>query len=76
MGEDTPQKDPYVQGYTFHPIGDGDTQAYAGNVCQITGRVTEDVSLMEQGPMFRIVFGDGHTEIATAAELRPWFPTD
>lgn len=76
MAEETPQKDRYVQGFTFHPQGDGDVEDRTGTVCQIIGRVTEDESLREQGPMFRIKFGDGAIEIATAMELRPWFPND
>lgn len=70
------QRNEFVQGYMFNTIADGSLSDRNETVCQIIGRVTEEGSLMENGPMFKIRFGDGHEDTATASELNPWWPAD
>lgn len=61
-----------VQGYKFSSEGDPRN----GTICKIVSRVEEEGSLLEQGPMFEIKFGDGETMTASGYELSPWFPTE
>lgn len=65
------QKDKYVQGYIFKC----DDDPRDGNIVQIVGRCGAEGSLLEQGPVFRVKFGDGSTDTASCYELQPWFPT-
>jgi hypothetical protein len=65
------QKDKVVQGYLFR----SDDDPRDRNICQIVGRCDAEGSLLEQGPMFSVKFGDGSTGTAAGYELQPWFPT-
>lgn len=67
----TKKSDP-VQGYKFQSV-DGDP--HNGLICKIISRVVEEGSLLEQGAMFLVRFGDGEEITASGEELDPWFPT-
>lgn len=44
-------------------------------VCQLVSRVKESGTLMEQGPSFKVKFGDGTEKVVSGYELSPWFAT-
>lgn len=67
------QKNKYVQGYLYCSTEDDPRR---NTVCQIVGRVTAEGSLRENGPMFKVQFGDGKVLSACADDLKPWFPVD
>ncbi len=63
----------HVQGYLYRSTDDDPRH---DTVCQIVGRVQEEGSLRENGPMFRVKFGDGVILTACGDDLKPWFPVD
>ena len=65
------KKEP-VQGYKFSSPGDEHHEC----ICKIVSRVEEEGSLLEQGPMFKVKFGDGKVVAASGEELSPWFACD
>lgn len=67
------QKDKHVQGYLYRSRSDDPRHQ---TVCQIVGRVDDEGSLRENGPMFNVKFGDGETTEVCAEDLAPWFPVD
>src|SRR5690348_2560091 len=64
----------FVKGYMFNTVDGSNIADRNETVCQIIGRVEEEGSLMENGPMFKVKFGDGHEDVALASELSPWWP--
>ena len=67
------QKDKHVQWYLYTS---GPDDPHHRTICQIVGRVEEEGSLRENGPMFQVQFGDGEFANACADDLSPWFPVD
>jgi hypothetical protein len=68
---------PHVQGYTFNTVSDELNLAQRnGTVCKVVGRAdASDGDLLEYGPSFTVLFGDGYRTVAFATELNPWYPT-
>lgn len=61
-----------VQGYIFQSVADDPRN---GNVCQIEERANaSDHEVLENGPAFKVRFGDGEADIVFSNELRPWYP--
>lgn len=45
-------------------------------VCQIMDKAgASDVEILENGPAFKVRFGDGEEMVVFSSELRPWYPT-
>lgn len=63
-----------VQGYIFQTVEESSLSERNGTICKIIGRGGGDALILEQGPLFRVKFGDGVEEIVSSDELRPWFP--
>lgn len=65
-----------VRGYMFISVGEVGVDRNE-TICQIIGRDTEisDNEVVENGPAFRVRFGDGHVLTAFSSELHPWYPT-
>lgn len=63
-----------VQAYIWvNPVDPDDPRS--DTVCKILARSGSDAMVRNEGPMFRVLFGDGIIMDVPGDELSPWYPT-